>query len=68
MVTNTFLLHLNMSQPKLIEEIKRHAGIVSLAKEQSGLETAAFLKLVWLFIFKVKSKMKTAKFDVTTYS
>lgn len=68
MVTNTFLLHLNMSQPKLIEEIKRHAFIVSFAKEQSGLEKTAFLKLVWLFMFKVKSKLKTSKFVVTTYS
>lgn len=51
MVTNNFLLYVNMLESKLNEEIKRQAAIVSLAKEYFDLETAALLKLSRLFVF-----------------
>lgn len=43
---------------------KRHTAIVSSAEEYSDLKFAAFLKLVRLSIFKIKSELPAARFDV----
>lgn len=52
MVTNPFMLHVNMLDLKLMEEIKRHAVIVILTEENSQLETAVFLKHAGHLFFK----------------
>lgn len=68
MTGNSFLLHGNMSEHRVMEEMKRHAVIVPLDEENSNLETAAFLKLGRQFVFKVKSELKPSRFDVATIS
>lgn len=57
-----------MLEPILTEKMKKHAIIVLLAEEHSGLDIAAFLKLVRSFIFKIKNELKAARFDVATLS
>lgn len=59
------IYHVNISEPKLTEEMKRHAVTVSLTEEHSDLKIAAFLKLARSFVFKISSKLKAARFDVT---
>lgn len=61
-----FVLHVNMLESILPEEMKWHAVTVSLAEEHSDLKISAFLKLAWSFIFKVRSELKAAMFGITT--
>lgn len=57
-----------MSKPKLMQEVKRHAVIVSLVAGHSNLEIATFLKVTQSFVFKVRRELEASKGDVTTIS
>lgn len=53
MITNPFLLLVKSLEikPRLTEEIKRRAIIVSLTEKYSNLETVAFVKLAGSFVY-----------------
>lgn len=68
MVTNPFLLHANMPEPRPSQYMKKHAVIVLLTQEHFDSEIASFLKLSRSFAFKVRSELKVARFHLSNVS
>ncbi|UYV85133.1 hypothetical protein LAZ67_X004692 [Cordylochernes scorpioides] len=60
--------NVDMAEPTLTIEMKRHAVIVSLATGHTESETSAFFKVTRSFIFKVRRELGTVKGDVTEVS
>lgn len=57
-----------MAEPRLTQQMKRHAVIVSLAAGHSDSEIAAFLNVARSFVFKVRRELDAASGDVATVS
>ena len=57
-----------MAEPRLTQEMKRHAVILSLAAGHADSEISAFLKVTRSFVFKVRRELGAARGDVATVS
>ena len=57
-----------MADPRLTQEMKRHAVIVSFAEDHADSEISTFLKVSRSFVFKVRRELGVARGDVTTVS
>ncbi|UYV70563.1 hypothetical protein LAZ67_7003540 [Cordylochernes scorpioides] len=58
----------DMAEPTLTKEMKRHAVIVSLAAGHTDSETVTFLKVAPSFVFIVRRELEAAKGDVVKFS
>ena len=67
-VTNPFLLQVNMAEPRLTQEMKMHAIIISLAVRHADSEISAFLKVAQSFVLEVQRELGAARGDVATVS
>lgn len=57
-----------MAEPRITQEMKRHALIVSLAAGHSDFKMGAFLNVAMSFVFKVRRELDAASGDVATVS
>ncbi|UYV70338.1 TRAF4 [Cordylochernes scorpioides] len=62
------LFLVDMAEPTLTQEMKRHAVIVSLAAGHTNSETAAFLNVAPSFVFKAQRELGTTKGNVAEVS
>lgn len=67
MVRNLYLLPVDISEPRIAEEMKRHDVISSLAEEQMYLQIFTFLILAQSFVFNVSRELKATRFHVANF-
>lgn len=62
------LFYVNMSDPRLTDEIQKYAVFGLLVKEYFNLEFTTFWRLAQLFIFNVGGELMSAMFHVANVS
>lgn len=67
-ITNIFVLHVNVSESKLTQKMRRSVDIVSLAANYSDSDIFTLLKLARSFVFKIRSELTAAGINVGTSS